>query len=96
MRDASSAAFLVPFGLLVFTLVAVPLHLLDDQGMPRYRALRDELAKVQTRNDRLRREIRELRGDADRLRSDPRAIEHIARDELGMVREGEIVLQFPN
>jgi cell division protein FtsB len=96
MRQANSAAVILPFALLVFTLVAVPLHLFDEQGLPRYRELSDQLAKVQTKNDRLRREIHELRSETDRLRTDPRAIERIARDELGMVREGEVVFQFPN
>jgi cell division protein FtsB len=96
MRDRSSAVWIVPFGLLVFTIVTVPLHLLDGQGLPRYRALRDELAKVQSKNERLQREVRELSEETERLRGDARAIERIARDELGMVRDGEIVFQFPN
>jgi cell division protein FtsB len=96
MRDPSSAVWIVPFGLLVFTIVTVPLHLLDGQGLPRYRALRDELAKVQSKNERLQREVRELSEETERLRGDARAIERIARDELGMVRDGEIVFQFPN
>jgi cell division protein FtsB len=96
MREASPAVWIVPFVLLVFTIVTVPLYLLDGQGLPRYRALRDELGNVQTKNDRLRREVRELGAETERLRSDARAIERIARDELGMVRDGEIVFQFPN
>jgi cell division protein FtsB len=96
MREASRKAILVPFLLLVSAIVAVPLLLLDSEGLPRYRLLRAEVTRVQTKNERLRREIRELRGDATRLRSDPRALERIARDELGMVRDGEIVFQFPN
>jgi cell division protein FtsB len=96
MREASRKAIVVPFLLLLSAVVAVPLLLLDGQGLPRYRVLRAELAKVQTKNERLRREIRDLRGEAERLRSDPRAIERIARDELGMVRDGEVVFQFPN
>jgi cell division protein FtsB len=96
MREASSVIWLVPFGLLVFTIVAVPLHILDGLGLPRYTALRDELVRVQAKNERLKREVDELRKQTARLRSDPRAIEAIARDELGMVREDEIVFQFPN
>jgi cell division protein FtsB len=96
MRDASSALWVVPFGLLVFPIVAVPLHLLQGQGLPRYRALREELTKVQAKNERLERELREQNDQTERLRMDPRAVERIARDELGMVREGEIIFQFPN
>jgi hypothetical protein len=35
MRDASPAVWIVPFVLLVFTIVTVPLYLLDGQGLPR-------------------------------------------------------------
>jgi cell division protein FtsB len=96
MREASSQAVMVPLCLLLFAIVAVPLLLLNGEGLPRYRVMRAELSRVQTKNERLRREIRELRGETERLRNDPRAIEQIARDDLGMVREGEIVFQFPN
>jgi cell division protein FtsB len=96
MHEASSKAILLPFFLLIFAIVAVPLRLFDSQGLPHYHALRAELAKVQSKNELLRRDIRELRAEADSLRNDPRAIERIARDELGMVRDGEIVFQFPN
>jgi len=96
MRDASPLVWIVPFALLVLTIVTVPAHLLDRLGLPRYRALRDELGKVQSTNERLQREVRELSDETERLRGDTRAIERIARDELGMVREGEIVFQFPN
>jgi cell division protein FtsB len=51
---------------------------------------------VQSKNERLQREVRELSEETERLRGDARAIERIARDELGMVRDGEIVFQFPN
>jgi cell division protein FtsB len=96
MRDTNPAVWIVPFALLVLTIVTVPVHLLDGLGLPRYRALRDELVKVLSKNERLEREVRELSEETERLRHDTRAIERIARDELGMVREGEIVLQFPN
>jgi cell division protein FtsB len=95
-REDSSSTFVIPFGLLIFAIIAVPFHLLDGQGVPRYRALSSELAKVRSKNERLRREIRELRIETELLRTDPRAIEQIAREELGMVRDGELVLQFPN
>jgi cell division protein FtsB len=68
--------------------------MLDEQGLPRYRALRAELTQVQKANQRMRREVRDLQQTVQRLRTDPLAIERIARDELGMVRDGEILFQF--
>ncbi len=88
-------AWLLPFGLLVMSIVAVPLRILDEQGLPRYRMLKQELADIEAENERLRREVLQLTRDVDRLRDDPLAIERIARDELGMVRDGELIFQFP-
>ncbi len=92
--ESSSAVWLLPFGLLVFVMVAVPLHILDAQGLPRYRALRSELQKIEDANARTRREVEALRREVDSLKSDPHSVERIARDELGMVRPGELVFLF--
>ena len=94
-RIVRSLAWLLPFALLVLAIVAVPLRILDAQGLPRYRALSTELSEVKNHNARLRREVRDLEREVRALRTDPAAIERIARDELGMVRPGEMVFQFP-
>ena len=56
------------------------------------------LLAQQERTEALRREISELRGQNGRLaediralKSDPRAIERLAREQLGLAREGETV-----
>jgi cell division protein FtsB len=94
-RSTHFFAWLLPLGLLALSIVAVPLLVLDPRGLPRYRALRDELHSVRRNNDRLREDVRHRRLEVGSLRTDERAIERIARDELGMVRPGEIVFQFP-
>jgi cell division protein FtsB len=91
MRDR---AWIIPLGLLVITSVAVPLRLVED--MPRYLELGAQIARVTGSNAQLEREIQALSQETEVLRNDARAIERLARDELGMVREGEIVFQFPN
>lgn len=95
-RFGRAVAWMLPFGLLVLSIVSVPLAILDEQGLPRYRALKDELAEVQRVNERLRRDVEQLDREVNALRGDPEAIERIARDELGMIREDEILFQFPN
>ncbi|MEM9068587.1 MAG: septum formation initiator family protein [Myxococcota bacterium] len=77
-------------------IVAVPLRILDDRGLPRYRVLKAELHEVEQTNDRLRREVQALQRDIDALGRDPAAIERVARDELGMIRNDELVFQFPD
>lgn len=51
----------------------------------------------------LERDLTALRAQADKLaltveqlRNDPHAIEKLAREELGMAREGETILKFPS
>ena len=94
-RFGTTAAWVLPFALLVMAIVAVPLRILDERGLPRYRVLKSELRDVEARNERLRREVRALQREVDGLRTDPAAIEQVARDELGMIRDDEIVFQFP-
>jgi len=45
-----------------------------------------ELAEVQRENAALKRELKEL--------DDPAAVEKIAREELGLVKDGEVVYRF--
>ena len=47
------------------------------------------LATLRTQNGRLRDEIR-------RLREDPRTIEDVARQDLGLIRRGEILVVLKN
>jgi len=96
--QSSSAplSWLLPLGLLLFAIVFVPVRILEAEGLPRYRALRTELGRTQQNNARLRRELSALEQRVEQLRTDPRALERIARDELGMLRRDEVVFQFPD
>lgn len=94
-RFSGALSWLLPFGVLVLAIVAVPLHLLDDNGLPRYQVLEKELAQIRAENDRVERAVIDLSRAVEALRTDPLAIERIARDDMGMVREGELVFQFP-
>jgi cell division protein FtsB len=94
----SSAAELLqrtlPIAMLSLALVAVPVLVLEPQGLPRLRGIQKELDDVDAENDELRREVERLRVEVRELRDDPAAIERIARGELGMVRKSEVVFQF--
>jgi cell division protein FtsB len=92
--DYGSMAKLLPFGLLVFALVAVPLRILSEEGLPRYRKLSAQLTRLEHENRGLHKSIDRLSGDVHGLRGDLRAVERIARDELGLLREGEVLFQF--
>jgi cell division protein FtsB len=85
----------LPIGVLVMAAVGAPVMIFSPQGLPRLRQLESELADVQEENAALGREIEALRGRVARLRDDPTAVERIARDNLGFVRQSEVIFQFP-
>ncbi|WP_302504250.1 FtsB family cell division protein [Geoalkalibacter halelectricus] len=74
--------------------VLVGLALFGERGvlntlrMHQYKqSLQEKIAEIETDNARLRAEI-------EALRNNSRHLEGVARKELGMVREGELVYQF--
>ncbi len=85
---------LLPIAVLMLALIGAPLMIFSREGLPRLRGLERELDAVEAENRELGREIEELRGYVSRLRDDPAAVERIARDDLGLVRQSEIVFQF--
>lgn len=85
----------LPLAVLVVAIIGAPLMILSPQGLPRLRGLEKELSDVDEENAELRRQIEDLRGRVTRLRDDPAAVERIARDDLGLVRQTEVVFQFP-
>ena len=89
-----SLTWILPFTMLVCAIIFVPARILADEGLPRYRALQAEQVDLDAQNERMRREVRDLQREVQALRTDPSAIERIARDELGMVRPGEVIFQF--
>ncbi|MBX3189831.1 MAG: septum formation initiator family protein [Labilithrix sp.] len=58
------------------------------------RALEKELSGVQNENAELKRDVAKLRVEVKDLRENPKAVERIARDQLGLVRKSEVVFQF--
>jgi cell division protein FtsB len=84
----------LPLAVLTVAVIAVPVLVLEPQGMPRMRALESELFGVQSENAELKRDVTRLRAEVKDLRENPQAVERIAREELGLVRKSEVVFQF--
>jgi cell division protein FtsB len=84
----------MPIAMLSLALIAVPLLILEPEGLPRLRGLQKEFDDVTAANEELRRDVERLRVQVRELRDDPAAVERIARGELGMVRKNEVVFQF--
>jgi cell division protein FtsB len=60
-------------------------------NLVRYQKERQELV---AEAERLKAENQRLREEIERLKNDPSLIERLAREELGMVKPGELVIQF--
>jgi cell division protein FtsB len=71
-----------------------PYYLYAQSGFARYLQLRRDLAVVETRNARLRAETERLAREAEALRTNSRAVENVARADLGWVRPGEVVFDL--
>jgi cell division protein FtsB len=80
--------------MLALSLIAVPILILEPNGLPRLHGLEREFEQVEADNAELRRDIEHLRVEVQQLKEDPAAVERIARGELGMVRKNEVVFQF--
>ncbi len=83
-----------PVAILLLAGIGAPVLIFSPQGLPRLRGLQKELADVEEENADLHREIDGLHGTVSRLRDDPGAVERIARNNLGLVRQTEVVFQF--
>jgi len=65
-----------------------------DKGILHLLRLQKELGRIKEENRKTEDENRKLREEVRRLQKEKRYIEEIARKELGMVKEGEIIYQF--
>lgn len=84
----------LPLGILVTAVVAVPVMIFSASGLNRLNSLRAERGRADQEISRLTQQISELRTEVDHIKSDPAAVERVARDELGLVRQTEVVFQF--
>jgi cell division protein FtsB len=67
---------------------------LGGRGITQIYQLKEERNRIQGSNDRLQEENRKLAEKVSRLRNSKEEVEKVAREELGLVKKGEIVYQF--
>ncbi len=65
-----------------------------DNGLIELQRLRSRHAELVKVNERLRHENLNMYRSVERLQNDPIYIEHVARQELGMIRPDEIIFKF--
>jgi cell division protein FtsB len=81
-----SAAVLLLIGLFFFIIIS-------EHGLADLRYLRKERDRLAEENRQLTRENLFLSVEIDRLKNDPEYIENVARQELGMIGENEVILK---
>jgi cell division protein FtsB len=84
----------LPLAILTTAVVAVPVMIFSASGLNRLNSLRAERGRADQEISRLTQQIAELRSEVERIKTDPAAVERVARDELGLVRQTELVFQF--
>jgi len=73
--------------------LAVPL-LLGDMGILKYFEMLETRRQISAAIEKLTAENQMLKKEVDALRSDSIVIEKIAREQLGLVKDGEVIYQF--
>jgi len=76
--------------------LAMGYHVIFGQnGITAYQQKRQDALSLDRQLHNLQRENDLLKGHVDRLKSDPNAIEHQAREELHYTRPGEVIYTLP-
>ena len=66
----------------------------NEQGLPLYLEMVEKENELKRQTQQIESSNQSLEESILRIQQDPSELEQIARDRLGMVREGEIVYQF--
>ncbi len=84
---------LAVFGLL--TVAMLLLAVFNEKGAIEVHARADKLTTIESEINKLETDNKNLTSEIQSLRSDPNTIEKLAREELKLVKPGEIVLVTP-
>ncbi len=81
-------------GLAIFLLA---IHdVFGSHGLLAMRRTQKQIQDLHGEIDRLNKENTNLSGEVQALRSDPKAVERIAREEMGLARPGEMIFKIPD
>ncbi len=68
--------------------------ILSDLGVIKYLTMKREYDRIQNDVSRLDAENKKLMEEVEGLKTDPDSIEALARENLGLAKEGEIIYKF--
>lgn len=72
----------------------MPWMVWSPSGVERLRHLQADRRALQAEMASLERQIERLRHQAAAIKTSPQSVEQVARDQLGLVRQTELVVQF--
>lgn len=93
-RNIGSRLFLV--SMILLTLSGLAYATWGRHGIRDLIVLKRHLAHLEARNQQLQEESAQLSVEVELLKNDKRYLEKVARDELGMVKDGELIFIFPS
>ena len=94
LKFSEKLRIILPASLMLISIASVPYLAFSDDGLPRLHRLEEEKVELVQEKQRMTQSIETLRAELERVKNDPRAVERVARDELGLVRQTEVVMQF--
>ncbi|MCM8823226.1 MAG: septum formation initiator family protein [Candidatus Omnitrophica bacterium] len=84
---------LIVWGLFIFIIIFIALFIYFPDYY-RLKKLREENERLRLKIDSLKKEIANLREDMEKLEEDPFIWEKLARQNLGVVKKGEILVDI--
>jgi cell division protein FtsB len=91
-RKMRSLVYLT-LGSLIFLYISLSL-VFGEKGVIKYMKLRSETGTLRAEVDAIRRQNEDLSSQIEKLQKNPDLIEELARDELGLTKEGEVIFEF--
>lgn len=84
-------------GILGLALFLLAIHdLFGSHGLLAMRRTQNQIQELRGEIDRLHKENGQLSSQVKALRTDPKAVERIAREEMGLARPGEMIFKLPD
>ena len=84
------------YGLVLVLALMLSFLVFGEWGLVHYWRLSEERRSLEERSQALQRDNELLREKIYRLRKDDRYLEKVAREQLGLAKDGEIIYLFPS
>lgn len=93
MKKISKTKSIILFGILLIG-VLLYLAIFNNEGFLTVYNQKEDLAQLKAKNEKLKKENLEIRQMIEVYKTDPWAVEKIAREKLNLVKPGEIVYKI--